>query len=67
MNNYAIADNFSLLSKLIDIHGDDSYKAKSYSIAAYTIENLDVKLSTLSAEKIYALKNIGSATGNKIL
>ena len=67
MNNYAIADNLSLLSKLIDIHGDDSFKAKSYSIAAYTIENLAVQLSTLSAEKIYSLKNIGSATGKKIL
>ena len=67
MNNYAIADNFSLLSKLIDIHGDDSYKAKSYSIAAYTIENLDVQLSTLSPDKIYSLKNIGSATGKKII
>jgi DNA polymerase (family X) len=67
MDNYAIADNFSLLSKLIDIHGDDTFKAKSYSIAAYTIENLAAQLASLSAEKIFAIKNIGSATGKKII
>ncbi|WP_018617068.1 DNA polymerase/3'-5' exonuclease PolX [Segetibacter koreensis] len=67
MNNYAIADNFSLLSKLIDIHGDDSFKAKSYSSAAYTIEKLPVQLSTLSAEKIYAIKGIGATIGKRII
>ncbi|MCW3113916.1 MAG: polymerase/3-5 exonuclease PolX [Segetibacter sp.] len=67
MDNYAIADNFSLLSKLIDIHGDDSFKAKSYSVAAYTIEKLPVQLSTLEAEKIFSIKGIGQATGKKII
>lgn len=66
MDNYAIADNFSLLAKLIDIHGGDSFKAKSYSIAAYTIEQLPVQLSSLSPEKMYAVKGIGQATGKKI-
>jgi len=67
MDNYEIADNFSLLSRLIDIHGDDSFKAKTYSIAAYTIENLPTQLSTLAPEKIFSIKNIGSATGKKII
>lgn len=67
MDNYAIADNFSLLSKLIDIHGDDSFKAKSYSVAAFTIEKLPVQLSTLAPEKIFSIKGIGQATGKKII
>jgi len=67
MNNFAIADNFSLLSKLIDIHGDDSFKAKSYSIAAYTVEKLPVQLSALPQEKIFTIKGIGQATGKKII
>lgn len=66
MDNYAIADNFSLLAKLIDIHGDDSFKAKSYSSAAYTIEKLPVQLSSLPPEKMYAIKGIGKAAGKKI-
>jgi DNA polymerase (family 10) len=67
MDNNAIADNFSLLSKVIDIHGDDGFKAKTYSIAAYTIENLPVQLSSLTSDKIFSIKNIGSATGKKII
>lgn len=67
MNNAAIADNFSLLSKLMDIHGDDSFKAKTYSIAAFTIDNLPTQLSSLTPDKMFSLKNIGTATGKKII
>ena len=67
MDNNAIADNFALLGKLMDIHGENSFKAKTYSIAAFTIEKLPVQLSTLSPDKIFALKGIGEATGKKIL
>jgi DNA polymerase (family 10) len=67
MHNHAIADNFSLLSKLIDIHGDDSFKAKSYSSAAFTIEKLPVQLASLSEEKIFGIKGIGQAIGKKIV
>lgn len=67
MTNSLIADNFSLLSKLMDIHGENSFKAKSYSIAAFAIDQLTVELSSLPKEKIFALKNIGEATGKKVL
>ena len=66
MDNYAIADNFSLLSKLIDIHGDDSFKAKSYSAAAFAIEKYPVQLSSLAPEKVSAIKGVGAAIGKKI-
>ena len=67
MDNYAIADNFSLLSKLMDIHGDNSFKAKSYSSAAFTIEKLPMELSSLPAEKMFAIRGIGDAIGKKII
>ena len=38
MDNYTIADNFSLLAKLMDIHGENSFKTKSYSSASFAIE-----------------------------
>lgn len=66
MDNYQIADNFSLLSKLMDIHGENSFRSKSYSIAAFNIEKLPVQLNTLSAGEIYSLKGIGEATGKKV-
>lgn len=65
-NNF-IADQFSLLSKLMDIHGENSFKSKYYSIAAFNIEKLPVQLADLDPEKIFTLKGIGDSLGNKIL
>lgn len=67
MTNEAIADNFSLLAKLMDIHGDNAFKAKSYASAAFSIEKLPMELSTLSPDKIFAQKGIGETTGKKIM
>ncbi len=66
MNNSAIADNFSLLAKLMDIHGENSFKSKSYSNAAFAIDKLPVELALLPAEKIQSIKGIGDAIANKI-
>ncbi len=67
MTNYAIADNLNLLAQLLDIHGENSYKAKSYSIAAFAIEKLDVELAEMPQKQIFSLKNIGEGAGKKIL
>lgn len=67
MTNEAIAANFSLLSKLMDIHGDNAFKAKSYASAAFSIDKLPVELSTLSPDKIFVQKGIGESTGKKII
>ena len=67
MTNSAIADNFSLLSKLMDIHGENAFKSKSYSIAAFTIENLPQELSSIDRNKIASLKGIGDSVSKKII
>ena len=67
MDNYQIAENFSLLGKLMDIHGENSFKAKTYSIAAYHIENLAEQLISIPKEKISSLKGIGDSTAKKII
>ncbi|HLO80575.1 MAG TPA: helix-hairpin-helix domain-containing protein, partial [Chitinophagaceae bacterium] len=67
VDNYFIADQFSLLSKLMDIHGENSFKSKSYSIAAFNIEKLPVQLNTLSPEQIFSQKGMGESTGKKVL
>lgn len=66
IDNYFIADQFSLLSKLMDIHAENSFKSKSYSIAAFNIEKLPVQLSDLTVDKIAGLKGIGESTARKI-
>jgi DNA polymerase (family 10) len=67
MDNSAISHNISLLAKLMDIHGDNSFKAKSLSSAAYTIDKLPVELSTLTKEKVFAIKGIGDSIGKSVI
>lgn len=67
MDNYAIADQLSLLAKLMDIHGDNSFKAKSYAVAAFTIEKLPHELASLPSDKIFSIKGIGESVGKKIV
>ncbi len=67
VDNYYIADQFSLLSKLMDIHGENSFKTKSYSIAAFNIEKLPEQLANMPHDKIFAIKGIGDAIGKKII
>ncbi|MFN5361359.1 MAG: helix-hairpin-helix domain-containing protein [Bacteroidota bacterium] len=66
MNNDQIADNFTLLAKLMDIHGDNTFKSRSYANAAYPINQLNIQLDTLTPAAINALKGIGDAIGKKI-
>lgn len=66
MTNNDIADYFSLLSKLMDINGEDSFRAKSYSIAAYHIENLPRQITDMDDNELFSMKGIGASTGKKI-
>jgi DNA polymerase (family 10) len=66
MNNYEIADHFSLLSKLMDIHGENSFKSKSYSSTAFNIERLPKEISAMEDAELFGLRGIGAQTGKKI-
>jgi DNA polymerase (family 10) len=66
MDNYIIADQLSLLAKLMDIHGENSFKSKSYSSAAFAIEKLPQEVAGLPPEKIFSIKGIGESVGKKI-
>jgi len=66
MTNYEIADHFSLLSKLMDIHGENAFKSKTYSINAYNIEKLPKEISEMDDAELFSMKGIGDSTGKKI-
>ena len=67
MDNYQVAETFSLLSKLTDIHGADSFKAKTYAAAAFNIEKLPEQLNDIPKETVFHLKGIGESIGKKII
>jgi DNA polymerase (family X) len=66
IDNDYIAERFSLLSKLMDIHGENSFKIKSYSIAAFTLEKLPTPIQDIPIGKVTSIKGIGDAIGKKI-
>lgn len=51
----------------MDIHGENSFKSKSYSSAAFALEKLPQEISSLSKEKIYAVRGIGQSVGDKVV
>lgn len=66
MTNSDIADVFSLISKLMDLHGEDSFKSKSYSNAAFQIDRMETPLSELQTFQIAGLRGIGESLAQKI-
>jgi len=66
MNNTFIADQFSLLSKLMDINGDNSFRSKTYSIAAFNIERLDKQLEDIGNEQLSKMPGFGFSVVSKI-
>lgn len=66
MSNASIADTFDLLAKIMDIHGENSFKTKSYSSAAFRLEKLPEPLEEMSQEQINSISGIGEAITKKI-
>ena len=67
MHNYEIAEYFSLLAKLMDIHGENAFKIKSYSNAAYTLDRLNDPLEAMTPAQIAGIRGIGEALAQKIV
>ena len=66
MSNSEIAEHFSLLSKLMDINGENSYRSQSYSIAAYYIEKLEYPLASIDRNQLIAIKGLGGIVATNI-
>jgi DNA polymerase (family 10) len=67
MDNYQIADTFSLLAKIMDIHGENSFKTKTYSNAAFQLEKVTSPIMDMAPNTIAALKGVGESTAKKII
>ncbi|MBP6624564.1 MAG: DNA polymerase/3'-5' exonuclease PolX, partial [Chitinophagaceae bacterium] len=67
MTNSEISDIFSFLAKLMDIHQENSFKAKSYANAAFQLDKLPIQLTDLPKNEIAFQKGIGESTAKKII
>lgn len=52
ISNQEIAEQLNLLAKLIEIHGENSFRAKAYSTAAFKIEKLAYNLYEKPLEQV---------------
>jgi DNA polymerase (family 10) len=67
ITNDEISSNFSLLAKLMDIHGENPFKAKSYAAAAFSVDKITTQLSEMPHNTIFSIKGIGESAGNRII
>lgn len=66
MTNYEIADHLTFLSKLMDLHGENSFRAKSYSIAAFYLEKFEKEVAEMEDAELFSQKGIGESMGRHI-
>ena len=66
VTNSEIESAFELLGKLMDLHGENSFKAKSYAAASYNLSKVNGQLSEMTAEEIDAIPTIGVSIKQKI-
>lgn len=66
MTNKEIAYAFDELAGLMELHGEDDFRIKSYKNAYLTIRKLDSPLGEMSDEEIKTIKGVGNAIASKI-
>lgn len=66
MTNKEIAAAFNQLSKLMELHGENPYKIRSYQSAYRNLRSLPEPLSGMSETEIRGLKGVGDAIAGKI-
>jgi len=66
MDNIGIAEKLELLSKLLDIHGADPFKAKAFAAASFTIDKLPYPLFNTPIDKWRSIRGIGASVTNAL-
>jgi len=66
MTNKEIAKKFSLLGKIMELHGESAFKTRSYTNAYLNLRKLPDELSEMTEKEIAALPGVGKAISGKI-
>ena len=67
MNNKEIAKKFQLLGKLMELHGENQFKTRSYSSAYLTLRKWPDALFEMDAEQLSQIPGVGRAIQDKII
>jgi DNA polymerase (family X) len=66
MTNKAIANIFSDLADIMELHEENPFKIRSYQNAYLTLRKLDTPLAEMTDPAIAEIKGVGKAIGEKI-
>ncbi len=66
MTNKEIARTFQFLGQIMELHGENLYKIRSYQNAYMTLRKLDHPLEEMSDDEISQIKGVGKAISGKI-
>lgn len=66
MSNKEIANNFQFLGAIMELHGDNPFKIKSYNSAYITLRKLQTPLVEIPEEELSDIKGVGKSTSGKI-
>ncbi|MEZ4892292.1 MAG: helix-hairpin-helix domain-containing protein [Saprospiraceae bacterium] len=66
MTNKEIAYAFDDLANLMELHGEDEFRIRSYRNAYLTLRKTDGDLSAMSDDEIKGIKGVGNAIAAKI-
>jgi DNA polymerase (family 10) len=66
MTNKELAQHFRQLGQLMELHGENPFKIRSYQSAYRNLRAFEQSLSELSAEEISSIKGVGKAISAKI-
>lgn len=67
MTNKEIAAQFKLLGNLMELHGENSFKIRSYTNAYLNLRKLPQELASMSEDEISELPGVGKAISSKIV
>ena len=66
MTNKEIAKTFQYLGNIMELHGENKFKIRSYQNAYISLRKLDQPLNGMSDEEIGTIKGVGKAIVGKI-
>ncbi len=66
MSNKEIANAFQELAEIMELHGENPFKIRSYQNAYLTLRKLDQPLAEMTETEIASIKGVGAAIAGKI-
>lgn len=66
MTNKEIARSFQVLADLMELHGENTFRVRTYQNAYILLRKVPTPLAEMSREEMEAIKGVGKSLGDKI-